>query len=410
MATAAAAPSPAAARVDSTTQRRLRGRPPPDGRSRMAAMMLTRLMRTLVRATVSQAIRKPAAKPLTRLVRLAVKASRWGPPASAKLAKMRAVTSTTARPTPSPRSRPRAAATSAYTVPSRTNPRTSRPRRRPTARSMPSSPLRSSASITNTFTSSMTPAMMAKLPMNRNRAPNSLPMAPAWSSSSRLGVATAVAALLVWGPMAAWSLPLTSSVAAAPPSTPPALETSVRVSGPARPPTAPATLVRVPGATKAPCSANPASPLAGTTLATSRGSGRPYRWKVTRSPARAPSELARVSLSTTRPGPGAGPASDDQAADDDGRAEHRAGHDQGGLGPAAVDLAQGQAAGHGAAHGQHDGEEQAGATEADQERGQVGVHRVSSPPTPEGAARRRSGGRRACARPGRPSHRWPGRG
>ena len=34
----------------------------------------------------------------------------------------------------------------------------------------------------------------------------------------------------------------------------------------------------------------------------------------------------------------------------------------------------------------------------------------SPPPAPAGAARRRSGGRRACARPGPPSRRWPGRG
>ena len=175
---------------------------------------------------------------------------------------------------------------------------------------MPSSPLRSSASITNTFTSSMTPAMMAKLPMNRNRAPNSPPMASASSSSSCLGVATAVP----WpprGPRAAWSLALTWSLAAAPPSTPPVLETRVRVSGPARPPTGPATQDSVPGSTKAPCSPNPASPLAGTTLATSRVTGRPSRWKVTRSPARASTASARLSLSTTRPRPGAGPASDD---------------------------------------------------------------------------------------------------
>ena len=41
----------------------------------------------------------------------------------------------------------------------------------PTARNMPSWLLRSSASITNTFTSNRIPAMMLKLPMNRNSEP-----------------------------------------------------------------------------------------------------------------------------------------------------------------------------------------------------------------------------------------------
>ena len=146
----------------------------------------------------------------------------------------------------------------------------------PTARSMPSSGLRSSASITNTFTSSMTPAMMAKLPMNRNSEPNSPPMDSACSRTSCLGVSTAVPAA-VRGPRAACSLSLTWSVVAAPPSTPPALETRVRVSGPARLPTAPAVHRSVAGSTKAPRPAKPARPRVGTTLATSSSTERPYR-------------------------------------------------------------------------------------------------------------------------------------
>src|SRR5215213_3661029 len=51
MATVDRAPNPPAATVDSATQRRLSRRPPSLGRSRMAAMMLTRLMRMLVRVT-----------------------------------------------------------------------------------------------------------------------------------------------------------------------------------------------------------------------------------------------------------------------------------------------------------------------------------------------------------------------
>jgi hypothetical protein len=145
----------------------------------------------------------------------------------------------------------------------------------PTARSMPSSPLRSSASITNTFTSSSTPAMMAKLPMNRNSEPIEPPTFLACSRTSCLGVWTAVP-LPARGPRAASSLATTRSVAAAPPSTPPVLETRVRTSGPARPPAGPSAPVppRPPGARKAPWSAKPASPWAGTTRATSRATGR----------------------------------------------------------------------------------------------------------------------------------------
>ena len=72
MATTAAAPNPAAARVEASTQRHLRGRPASGGRSRMAAMMLIRLIRMLVRATVRKPIRKPAANPLIRLVEVTV--------------------------------------------------------------------------------------------------------------------------------------------------------------------------------------------------------------------------------------------------------------------------------------------------------------------------------------------------
>jgi hypothetical protein len=230
MATAAIAPAPAAARVESATQRRLRRRPPSPGRSRMAAMMLTREMRMLVSATVRNAIRKPSAKPFTRLVGVTLKPRSSPPSAGEKLAKIRAATSTTARPTASPAATPSAAAASAYTAPSITNPRTSRPRRMPTARSIPSSALRSSASITKTFTSSRTPAMTAKLPTNRNSEPRPSPACLASSSTSCLGLSTEVP----WrarGPSAAVSLPATRSLLALPPSTPPVLETRVRVSG-----------------------------------------------------------------------------------------------------------------------------------------------------------------------------------
>ena len=66
----------------------------------MAAMMLMRLMRMLVIATVGKAIRKPVAKPLT-MVGVTWKA-RLRPSSAEKLLKILAATITTARPTPIP--------------------------------------------------------------------------------------------------------------------------------------------------------------------------------------------------------------------------------------------------------------------------------------------------------------------
>jgi hypothetical protein len=78
----------------------------------MAAMMLTRLMRMLVRVTVANAMRKPIAKPLTRLIGVNLNA-RLKVSSSEKLLKMRAATTTTARPTPRPMRIPSREATSA---------------------------------------------------------------------------------------------------------------------------------------------------------------------------------------------------------------------------------------------------------------------------------------------------------
>ena len=70
--------------------------------------------------------------------------------------------------------------------------RTRRLRFMPMARSIPSSGFRSSASITKMFTSSRIPAMIEKLPMNRNIEPSALPASSAASSSVFLGASTAV--------------------------------------------------------------------------------------------------------------------------------------------------------------------------------------------------------------------------
>jgi hypothetical protein len=89
--------------------------------------------------------------------------------------------------------------------------RTSRPRFIPTARSMPSSDFRSSASMTKMFTSSRTPAMIEKLPMNRNREPRPLPACSAPLSTSCFGFSTEVP----WpasGPNAVFSLAATASL------------------------------------------------------------------------------------------------------------------------------------------------------------------------------------------------------
>src|SRR4029450_2874876 len=107
MACTDSAPNAAAARVAATTQRRLSRRPPSLGRSRMAAMMLILEMRMLVNATVTNAIRNPIAKPLTRLIGVTWKARSSPPPSSAeKLWKIWAATTTTARPPPPPHADP----------------------------------------------------------------------------------------------------------------------------------------------------------------------------------------------------------------------------------------------------------------------------------------------------------------
>src|SRR5829696_3025732 len=108
--------------------------------------------------------------------------------------------------------------------------RTSRPRFMPTARSMPSSDFRSSASITKMFTSSSTPAMTEKLPMNKNSEPRPLPACSAALSTLCLGFSTEVP-WPVSGPRAAFSLAATASLRGSPASTPPVLETKVKVRG-----------------------------------------------------------------------------------------------------------------------------------------------------------------------------------
>ncbi len=149
--------------------------PPSIGRSRIAAMMLMRLIRTLVITTVAKAIRNPIANPFTSVIRETWNARVSPPsPAGARL-KIRAATTTTARPTPRPTTMPIKEATRAYSVPSMMKLRTRRLRVIPIARSIPSSAFRSSASIAKMTTSSMIPAMIAKLPMNRNSEPSASP-------------------------------------------------------------------------------------------------------------------------------------------------------------------------------------------------------------------------------------------
>src|SRR4029453_14437342 len=119
-------------------------------------------------------------------------------------------------------------------VPSVKKLRPTRPRFMPTARSMPSSDFRSSASITKMFTSSRTPAMIEKLPMNRNRAPTLSPTCLAASSTLCLVLSTATP-WEVSGPSAALSFRSTASLRRLPPSTSPVLATkgNARGSGPA---------------------------------------------------------------------------------------------------------------------------------------------------------------------------------
>ena len=117
------------------------------------------------------------ANPLMIVTGVTLNARTMPPSSGATLLKMRAATTTTARPTPMPTTIPMRDATTAYSVPSMMKERTSRLRFMPIARSMPSSGFRSSASITKMFTSKRRPAMMAKLPMNRNSEPSPSPSA-----------------------------------------------------------------------------------------------------------------------------------------------------------------------------------------------------------------------------------------
>ncbi len=108
--------------------------------------------------------------------------------------------------------------------------RTRRLRFIPIARSIPSSDFRSSASITKMFTSNRTPAMIEKLPMNRKNDPRLSPDALAASSNRCLAFSTEVPCAAS-GPSAALILLSTALLRAFPPSTPPVLETKVKVCG-----------------------------------------------------------------------------------------------------------------------------------------------------------------------------------
>ncbi len=151
----------------------------------------------------------------------------------------------------------------------------------PTARSIPSSGLRSSASITKMFTSSKIPAMMAKLPIVRNVEPRESPVVLALARTVCLVLSTEVP-VLARGPSALSIFPATRSLEPFPLSTPPVLETKVNVRGCGpEPPAACAARTRVPGAKKASrvtlSMDTPATPRVATTRTTRTCTGRPYR-------------------------------------------------------------------------------------------------------------------------------------
>jgi hypothetical protein len=140
----------------------------------------------------------------------------------------------------------------------------------PTARRIPSWPFRSSASITKMFTTSRTPAMIAKLAMKRNSDPSEAATRSAACSTSCFGVATDAPARSR-PPSAVRTEAVTGAVSSSPCSTPPRLETRTVVVGAA--PAFCAAAVSVPGETNALVltlapSPMPARPSPGTTSLT----------------------------------------------------------------------------------------------------------------------------------------------
>ncbi|MDH4170250.1 MAG: hypothetical protein OEW42_11745 [Acidimicrobiia bacterium] len=131
------------------------------------------------------------------------------------------------QPRPIPINDPITPATNEYSQPSVVNAPTSGSRRSPNARSIPSSPRRSSASITKMFTSNNTPAATANMPMVKYSWVRPSAAASASSSRSRFtGRATfsvpASTALIASS---------ASSVRGTPDSTPPTLENATWADG-----------------------------------------------------------------------------------------------------------------------------------------------------------------------------------
>src|SRR4029450_12314412 len=280
------------------------------GGSRMAAIMWTRLMGRLVRATVRKPIRKPAANPLTRLVGVTGK-TRPGAPSSAQPSKIRAVTAPTPRLTPPQhRARPRPPGPPAPEAGG--HPRGGGDQRVHGALDHEAADQPAPAHADRPQHAQLGLALLGQhhehvhqqhdpgddgeaadeQEQGAELGPDGLGLVEQLALGGGDGGALAgqgpqggleLAGELVGGggpaprppggggptarpwrardPKAAWSLPVTWSVAAAPPSTPPALETRVRVSGPA--PALAAATGTVPGATKAPGSPKPASPRGG---------------------------------------------------------------------------------------------------------------------------------------------------
>ena len=258
------------------------------GRSRMARMTLSREIHHDVASTVRRENTKPSRKPRWMLAGLAVNRSsraNWPSPA-----KMPAVTATMARPTPMPAMVPRAAAATAYIHPSRENAPISPARFRPTARSMPSSVLRSSASMTKIEISSRMPARALKVPRAVNSCVNDAPCACAASRRSRFtrSVWPSMPAAVSAGTRTRF---VTSRERSAPSMTSPRFEMATReLGGEPTPGFAPASSAIVPGVTNRfgdwlpkPRS-NPAMPRRGTTRSMVNVRMAPYAKTSTTSP------------------------------------------------------------------------------------------------------------------------------
>ena len=190
----------------------------------MAAITLKRDIRMAVIQMVSIDSPSPIPPPMNRLAPVTEKPTLR----KSLTSKMRLIAWMRTQPIPMPNPVPSTAAVAAYMLPSMVKARVTWLRRKPMARRMPSWFLRSSASITNRFTMSKTPAMTAKLPMPEKRAVNSMPSLSASWRVSAFTSSTVTASRLA---VAVSSSAVTASDSSAPAKMSPVFDTATSARG-----------------------------------------------------------------------------------------------------------------------------------------------------------------------------------